>query len=98
MPDYMYSAWFRDEKFAPNDQNCEWVAMFIIVADNEKDARIWGDQLARKHASMIGEPFIASYVESASEYEGCVNYSGTPRVVAGDDSLDPFVSGTTQDI
>ena len=97
MPEYMYSAWFRDEKFAPNDQDYEWVAMFIVVAANEKDARIWGDQLAQRHASVIGEPFIASYVESASEYEGCVDYDKTPRVVAGDDSLNPFVSGTAQD-
>ena len=92
MPEYMYGAWFRDEKFPPDDQDYEWVAMYFVVADSPHSALQWGDRLAQRHAVEVGEPFVRSDVESPLIYTDCTNFAATPRIYYGNYSVDPFSS------
>jgi hypothetical protein len=90
MADFMYSAWFRDETLLPDDQDYEWVGMFIIEAESASAALAWGDELAKRHAVKSGEPFIRSYVEDPLDYSQCTNFDATPRIAVGDDTCDPL--------
>ena len=49
MTDFMYSAWFLTAALPLDDQDREWVLMFIVAAGNEHAAVAWGDHLVQKH-------------------------------------------------
>jgi hypothetical protein len=81
----MYSAWFYDIRFPPDDQDCEWVAMFILEANSESEALEWGDYLAQDYSTNnTDNRFFKSYVESPSEYQMCLDIQTTPRVKFGE--------------
>ena len=49
MTDFMYSAWFLTETLPLDDQDRQWVLMFIVAAGSEHAAVAWGDHLVQKH-------------------------------------------------
>jgi len=76
---YNYVAWFRDHAVAPEDEDHEWCACFIIAAANSVEAQAWGDQLAKDHARrMKHEEFLRSHLDSAPWLP-----KDAPRVVVG---------------
>jgi hypothetical protein len=58
-----YVVWFRNPAFAPDDQDYEWPACFVIEAESQAAAHEWGDRLARSHAARASETFLRSTVE-----------------------------------
>ena len=47
---WAYSVWFRNLLVETDDQDYEWVAVFVIEADTADAARFWGDHLAESYA------------------------------------------------
>lgn len=50
---FVYVAWFRDSRFALEDQDAEWPACFVIQAPSAPDAKAWDidSRAACAHAS-----------------------------------------------
>ncbi len=46
-----YTVWFRNLLMEPDDQDYEWVAIFLVEADTAEAARSWGDHLAKSYSS-----------------------------------------------
>lgn len=93
MTDFMYSAWFLTETLPLDDQDRQWVLMFIVAAGSEHAAVAWGDHLVQKHLQTHAwddEKFLRSYVEPAADYAHCNGYDELKRAVAGDESCNPF--------
>jgi len=90
MPDHMYSAWFRDSNLAADDQDHEWVAMFLMTAETAERAHAWGDRSAMQFAARrTNETFIRSYLEDPTVYQHC---SGdVPQVQDGEDVSDYYI-------
>lgn len=47
---FVYCAWFQDQTFAPDDEDYEWPACFIVEADSADGALGWGDHLSNSYA------------------------------------------------
>ena len=63
--DFQYVAWFRSHTLKPDDQDYEWCACFVVVAEDENAAGQWGDQLARDYSGRSGtEEFLRSHFDS----------------------------------
>jgi hypothetical protein len=45
-----YTVWFRNLQMEPDEQDCEWVAVFLVEAGTEEAAQSWGDLLAKSCA------------------------------------------------
>ena len=88
----MYSAWFRDTKFPPDDQDYEWVAVFIVEANSESDALEWGDHLSKNYSSRYeDQQFYKSGIGHPSEYVDCLGFNDTPKVKYGQMPTDEYV-------
>lgn len=76
---FEYSAWFRDESMPPDQQDHEWLAVFLIEAENEQLARSWGDQLARSFSARSGhEVFLSSAIrDTEGQYPQTVRLGKT---------------------
>ncbi|MEO8290463.1 MAG: hypothetical protein ABI649_05645 [Gaiellaceae bacterium] len=81
---YEYVAWFRDERLPPDDQDYEWPAVFIVVADSAEAALAWGDRLAADYAQALSERFIHSGAELASGILIYLNENGAELPVVFD--------------
>jgi hypothetical protein len=67
---YLYTAWFRDTRMAPSDQDYEWPACFLIEAATPHAALSWGDRLARGFSQRrITEVYLKSSVEDESDVQ-----------------------------
>ena len=86
----MYSAWFRNHQLRPNDQDGNWVAMFLIHGESPKAAQDWGDRLAKQFADrMRSEEFIRSCVEPPEVYRDC--QGSVPRILQGEEASDEHI-------
>jgi hypothetical protein len=88
MNEYIYSAWFRNPILNADDQDHEWVAMIVILADSPDLAQAWGDRLAHDRAKRTREPFIRSYLEPPSDYQQCKDFVDAPRIAVGEEKSD----------
>ena len=85
MPRYLYTACFRDELAADDDQDREWPACFVIGAPSAQEAHAWGDHLARSFsARRESEIFLSSEVEEHTESE----HGKLPFIVVGHEASD----------
>jgi hypothetical protein len=92
MQSFMYSAWFRNHNLKQDDQDYEWVAMFIIDAESSAAAQKWGDHLSLAFCRRrTNEGFIRSTIESPSEYANCVGFESTPRTAIGTEPSDELI-------
>jgi hypothetical protein len=65
---YLYTAWFRDTLALPDDEDVEWPACFLVVAENEANAQTWGDHLSTSFSRRRGtEEFLRSSVEPSED-------------------------------
>jgi hypothetical protein len=63
-----YTAWFRNLLMEPDDQDFEWVAIFVIVANTADAAHAWGDHLAKSCSSRNpDELFLCSDVKALDD-------------------------------
>ena len=61
---FEYVAWFRDSSVDPADEDCEWPAVFLVIARDADHAREWGDVLALGYCSRRPEnQFLRSEVQ-----------------------------------
>ncbi len=60
----------------PDQQDQEWVAVFLIEAENEQLARSWGDQLAQSFSARSGhEVFLHSAIRDTDrQYSQAVRF------------------------
>ena len=92
MSKYVYSVWFLDTEAPGNEQEREWVACIGIEAASEKDAKCWGDTLARDRAQRRRrDTFLRSSVELENAASGVTDWSSLPRVRAGEAATDDIV-------
>jgi hypothetical protein len=71
---FVYTAWFRNTKVEPDDQDFEWPACFIIEAGSPDMALSWGDRLAKRFAERRAtELYLRSTVEDESVAKGDVS-------------------------
>ena len=80
---YEYVAWFQDPSLEKDDEDFEWPAVFVVVAESENDARMWGDTLAKSFSDRTEHVFMRSSV-------GAVDASASPLPVVnfGEAALD----------
>ena len=84
---YVYTAWFRDTRMPPDDQDYEWPACFLIEAATADEALSWGDRLARGFSERrVTEVYLSSHVEDESEADG--DLSKLPVVRVGYEASD----------
>ena len=86
MPDYRYVAWFRDHTLDPDEQDAEWVACFIIAAQDAAEALGWGDHLASDYGRRMSHEFLRSYLDPDRWEDGQV-----PRIRSGEDATDELI-------
>lgn len=86
MARFVYTVWFRDRAFPPDDQDHEWPACLVVEAGDAVQALSWGDHLARSYvARRTGQQFLSSAVDVVTEGDN----SGTLHVVSfGQDASD----------
>jgi len=61
---FVCTAWFRDTRTAPDDQDHEWPACYLIEGATPEAALQWGDHLARAFSSRrVTEVYLRSTVE-----------------------------------
>lgn len=85
---FEYTAWLRDTRLPPDDEDYEWPAVFLVLAATPEDARAWGDHVWRAEAARIGDEFLWSAVEphvcsqpAAPPEHPCSQYRGSLPVV-----------------
>lgn len=92
MAQFVYIAWFRDPRFPSDDQDYEWVACFIIEAEDARSAQAWGDHLARDRAARKPEePFLWSEVRSPDDPMFTNTTAPSPIVSCGVEATDKFL-------
>jgi hypothetical protein len=65
---FEYSAWFRDECLPADQQDHEWIAVFLIEAESKALAKNWGDHLASSFsARRSSETFLSSEIRDADQ-------------------------------
>jgi hypothetical protein len=77
-----YVAWLEDPALPTDDEDHEWCAVFIVLADSASRAKAWGDVLTRVHCSESEdvllhssvEPHICSEPVVAGEQHPCPNF------------------------
>jgi hypothetical protein len=61
---FLYTAWFRNRRLPPEDQDYEWPACFLVTAETATEAQAWGDHLATSFASRRDdEVFLRSDID-----------------------------------
>jgi len=60
---FIYTVWFRDPAFPPDDQDYEWPACFVVDAVGAAEARSWGDRLASAYAWRSKQETLSSSTE-----------------------------------
>ena len=86
---FWYVAWFRDTTQAPDDQDYEWCACFLIDAQSAELAKQWGDILAHKYSNaMETEVFLWSETQHYDPNDKSVDTSHTPHFAYGHEATD----------
>jgi hypothetical protein len=83
---FEYVAWIEAPSLPIDDQDREWCAVFIVLADSSTKAVTWGDVLTRAYCVAVNEVFLHSSVEPHicgepalnGEAHRCPNYAGSP--------------------
>jgi hypothetical protein len=84
---FVYTAWFRNPQFLPDEQDHEWPACFVIEAPDGAGAKAWGDHLAADYARRTDQPFLSSSVEPLEGEEGPAT-DALPHVPYGHEATD----------
>ena len=67
---YLFTAWFQDSLLPPDDEDFEWPACFIIEAENQNDALLWGRELAEDYCRRrASETLLHCGIDLAEEDE-----------------------------
>lgn len=92
LKDYMYVAWFRDKQLKPDEEDYDWVAMFLIAANSAADAKGWGDRLANSFAERSHRHvFRQSDIDSPAKYGDYIRSENVPRVEYGVEAADDLI-------
>jgi hypothetical protein len=92
MNSFIYNVWFLDTDAHEDDQDREWVACIGIQATTAEEAQKWGDALAReRNRRFPSDIFVSSSVELESEVVGVTDWSGVPRISAGETATDAII-------
>lgn len=84
----LYTAWFRNTLFRPDEQDHEWPACIVIDANTLEDAKAWGDHLAKQFSDRSpSEQFLHS-VAKPIEDNADVDIQSTPRIKYGYNATD----------
>lgn len=73
--EHEYVVWFRDLSLPPDDEDYEWPAVFVVVADDDQAAKAWGDTLALDYVSRTDQILLRSKIVPDSTLD-----AGLPRV------------------
>jgi hypothetical protein len=84
---YDYDAWLEDRQLPPDDEDFEWRAHVIVVADDEGAAQAWGDVLVKELCAESADVFLRSSVEphvcdltiTPGSQHPCPNYPALSR-------------------
>jgi hypothetical protein len=63
MDKFLYAVWFRDLSLPEDDQDHEWVAVFVIEARDQQAAKAWGDTLSTWRCNSGGQEKLESSIE-----------------------------------
>ena len=83
MPEaFDYVAWLDNTELPADDEDREWCAVFVVIADSAELAAGWGDTMTRSFCSESGDVFLHSSVEphvcglaiTAGEKHPCPNF------------------------
>ena len=82
-----YTAWLENTELPPDDEDHEWCAHFIVLADSAEGAAAWGDKIVRDLCAASYDVFLRSSVEphvcattsTAGEKHPCPNYPALSR-------------------
>ena len=78
---FTYVVWFRDWSLPPDDQDHEWVAVFVVIAHTAVRAKEWGDELVRSYLTrQPGLELLRSSVTVAHAH----TEEQVPKVVYGE--------------
>ena len=89
MTAYLYTVWFRDIALAPDDQDYEWPACFLVEAHSEKEAATWGNHLSRSYSRRHPtEVFLRSTIGLHRELSA---HWALPRIEAGFEASDEVI-------
>jgi hypothetical protein len=86
MARFVYTVWFRNSAFPPDDQDHEWPACFTVEAGDAVQALSWGDTLARGYVARGTEQqFLWSTVDAVADGD---NSHTLPVILFGQDASD----------
>lgn len=89
MSAFVYTGWFRNTHAAPQDEDHEWCACFVIEAADDAAARAWGERLSRDFSRRHeGEVFLNSEIEGPVDG---ADHANLPQVVAGQSAPDDVI-------
>jgi hypothetical protein len=102
-----YHSWQEDHQLAPDDEDFEWTAHILVLADSAEAAQSWGDRLVRDLCSHSRDVFLRSTVEphvcaasvTPGKMHACPNfpkpsgggYFDTPVVVGGEAATAEYI-------
>ncbi len=88
MPEpFDYVAWLENSELPPDDEDYEWCAHFVVLADSAQAASAWGDKIvpelcAESHdvfqRSSV-EPHVCSMTTVAGNKHPCPNFPALSR-------------------
>ncbi len=92
VPAFEYVGFHEDLSLPENEEGREWHVVFVVLAASQGEARHWGDEVCRSHASRTGDTFLRSDVPELhvceapvlvpGERHACLNFRLFPGVVA----------------
>ena len=86
-----YSVWLIDNTLPSDHQDREWVACFVINAENKEAGQYWGDHLARSYCSRnTHNNFLNSSIEPIKEWKR-FDLQSMPVVDHGEEASDEFI-------
>ncbi len=64
MPEvFDYVAWLENTELPADDEDHEWCAVFVVIADSAELAAGWGETITRGFCSESSDLFLRSSVE-----------------------------------
>ena len=58
---YVFTAWFRDDSLAPDEQDHEWPACFEVLAASPEAATAWGAHLSKGYVARQSHLALLRY-------------------------------------
>ena len=60
---FEYVAWLEDHQLPADDEDFEWCAVILVLAESEAAAQEWGDVLVLRQCAASKDTFLRSTVE-----------------------------------